>query len=100
MQTMTDFSISYVHNVETHSTHPIIPPTDPPVTSYATWSPTGESIAYVTNNDLYVLTSPLCVPIFPSDIIALTCLQAYRNFHPGNNFRQRLPLSRSPRLGL
>jgi dipeptidyl aminopeptidase len=54
----SSFGNYYVHNLETRSTHPIIPPTNPPTTAYATWSPTGESIAYVSSNDLYVLTSP------------------------------------------
>jgi dipeptidyl aminopeptidase B len=54
----SSFSNYYVHNLEDHSTHPLIPPTDPPNTAYATWSPTGERIAYVTDNDLYVLPSP------------------------------------------
>ncbi|RDB18477.1 putative dipeptidyl-aminopeptidase B [Hypsizygus marmoreus] len=52
------FGNYYVHNIEEKSTHPIIPPTDPSRTAYATWSPNGQSIAYVTDNDLYILTSP------------------------------------------
>ncbi|KAF9037893.1 dipeptidyl aminopeptidase [Hymenopellis radicata] len=32
--------------------------TNPPSTAFAVWSPTGQSIAYVTNNDLYILPSP------------------------------------------
>jgi dipeptidyl aminopeptidase B len=32
--------------------------TQPPIVSYATWSPTGESIAFVSSNDVYVLPSP------------------------------------------
>lgn len=40
------------------TTHPTIQPTDPSRTAYATWSPAGQSIAYVTDNDLYILPSP------------------------------------------
>ncbi|EGO22671.1 hypothetical protein SERLADRAFT_350525 [Serpula lacrymans var. lacrymans S7.9] len=54
----SSFGNYYVHNLETKTTYPLIPPTNPPVTAYATWSPIGQSIAYVTNNDLYVLPSP------------------------------------------
>ncbi|KAF5386417.1 hypothetical protein D9757_006636 [Collybiopsis confluens] len=54
----SSFGNYYIHTISTGDTHPIIPPTDPPTTSYATWSPTGESLAYVDNNDLYILTSP------------------------------------------
>ncbi|KAH9991150.1 dipeptidyl peptidase IV N-terminal region-domain-containing protein [Russula vinacea] len=35
------------------------PPSHPPIVAYATWSPTGERIAYVMNNDLYAVSSPL-----------------------------------------
>ncbi|KDR80915.1 hypothetical protein GALMADRAFT_241446 [Galerina marginata CBS 339.88] len=57
----------YVHNIAQKTTHPIIPPSDPSNTAYATWSPTGNAIAYVTENDLYILptaepnTSPIRV---------------------------------------
>ncbi|KAE9405389.1 dipeptidyl peptidase IV/CD26, N-terminal domain-containing protein [Gymnopus androsaceus JB14] len=55
----SSFGNYYIHNIAEKSTHPMISPTNPPTTAYATWSPTGESLAYVTDNDLYILTSPL-----------------------------------------
>ncbi|KAF5379515.1 hypothetical protein D9615_006521 [Tricholomella constricta] len=57
------FGNYYVHNIGEKTTHPIIPPTNPSRTAYATWAPTGQSIAYVTDNDLYILTSPSASPI-------------------------------------
>ncbi|KAK2467357.1 hypothetical protein APHAL10511_000592 [Amanita phalloides] len=54
----SSFGNYYVHEIETKKTHPLIAPTNPPTTVYATWSPTGNSIAYVTNNDLYILPFP------------------------------------------
>ncbi|KAF9233855.1 dipeptidyl aminopeptidase [Melanogaster broomeanus] len=54
----SSFGNYYVHNLETKATYPLLPPTNPPVTAYATWAPTGESIAFVASNDLYVLPSP------------------------------------------
>jgi dipeptidyl aminopeptidase len=54
----SSFGNYYIHDIESKRTHPLIPPTDPPTTAYATWSPTGQSIAYVSNNDLYVLPVP------------------------------------------
>ena len=33
------------------------PSSQPPITAYAVWSPTGQSIAYVANNDIYVIPS-------------------------------------------
>ncbi|KAI0685597.1 dipeptidyl aminopeptidase [Cytidiella melzeri] len=57
----SSFSNYYIHDLTTRITHPLIPPTNPPVTAYAKWSPTGRSIAYVTANDLYILPSPSSV---------------------------------------
>ncbi|KAG6334896.1 hypothetical protein ID866_4190 [Astraeus odoratus] len=54
----SSFGNYYVHDLETKETFPLLPPTDPPVTAYATWAPTGQSIAFVASNDLYVLPSP------------------------------------------
>ncbi|KAF9814328.1 hypothetical protein IEO21_05171 [Rhodonia placenta] len=48
----------YIHDLQTKNTWPLVPPTYPPVTTYATWSPTGQRIAYVVNNDIYVVPSP------------------------------------------
>ncbi|KAI0047150.1 dipeptidyl aminopeptidase [Auriscalpium vulgare] len=63
----SSFGNYYVFNFETNTTHPITTPSFPPVTSYATWSPTGESIAFVEKNDLYVLPSPSSSPIRVTD---------------------------------
>lgn len=52
----------YVVDLDTHETRPIIAPSDPPVTAYATWAPIGEAITFVMENDLYVLDSPTYVP--------------------------------------
>jgi len=57
----SSFGNYYLHDLQTKNTWPLIPPTYPPVTTYATWSPTGDSIAYVVNNDVYVVPSPSCV---------------------------------------
>ncbi|KZT68663.1 dipeptidyl aminopeptidase [Daedalea quercina L-15889] len=55
----------YIHDLQSRRTRPLVPPTFPPSTSYAVWSPTGQSIAYVLNNDLYILpaASPDASPI-------------------------------------
>ncbi|KAG6879049.1 hypothetical protein C0992_005538 [Termitomyces sp. T32_za158] len=52
------FGNYYVHNIVEKTTFPVIPPTYPSNTAYATWAPHGHSIAYVTENDLYVLSTP------------------------------------------
>ncbi|KAJ7460697.1 dipeptidyl aminopeptidase [Mycena latifolia] len=54
----SSFGNYYIHEIATKKTTALIPPTYPPTVAYATWSPTGESIAYVTGNDLYILPSP------------------------------------------
>lgn len=53
----SSFGTYYVHNIAEKSTHPIGPATSRSRTAYATWAPIGDAIAYVTDNDLYVLTS-------------------------------------------
>lgn len=60
----SSFGNYYVHNIAEKKTRPIIPPSDPPRTAYATWSPTGSGIAFVTDNDLYVLPSAQCARSF------------------------------------
>ncbi|KAG6828503.1 hypothetical protein H0H92_007779 [Tricholoma furcatifolium] len=57
------FGNYYVHDIEAKTTRSLIPPSDPPTTAYATWAPTGQSIAYVTENDLYVLPTPSSTPV-------------------------------------
>ncbi|KAJ3513436.1 hypothetical protein NMY22_g15040 [Coprinellus aureogranulatus] len=61
----SSFGTYYVYDVEAKRTHPIIPPSNPSRTAYATWSPTGQAIAFVTDNDLYILPSaaPTTQPI-------------------------------------
>ncbi|KAJ7132184.1 dipeptidyl aminopeptidase [Mycena epipterygia] len=54
----SSFGNYYIHEIATKETKALIPPTHPPTVAYATWSPTGEAIAYVTGNDLYILPSP------------------------------------------
>ncbi|KAJ8455895.1 hypothetical protein ONZ45_g18849 [Pleurotus djamor] len=51
----SSFGNYYVHEIATRHTRPLLPPTNPPTTAFATWAPTGEAIAYVQNNDLYVV---------------------------------------------
>ncbi|KAK0243793.1 dipeptidyl aminopeptidase [Armillaria nabsnona] len=55
----SSFGNYYVYSIDDNSTWPLVPPdhTDPQ-TSYATWSPTGHSIAFVKSNDVYILPSP------------------------------------------
>ncbi|TCD69053.1 hypothetical protein EIP91_008951 [Steccherinum ochraceum] len=54
----SSFGNYYIHDLTSHETYPLIPPSHPPTTVVAKWSPTGESIAFVDDNDLYVLSSP------------------------------------------
>ncbi|KAJ7158261.1 dipeptidyl aminopeptidase [Mycena crocata] len=54
----SSFGNYYIHEIATKQTTPLIAPRHPPTVAYATWSPTGDSIAYVTGNDLYILPSP------------------------------------------
>jgi dipeptidyl aminopeptidase B len=55
----SSFGNYYIHGLEDKTTHPLIPPSHPPTISYVTWSPTGQSIAFVRKNDIYLLLSAL-----------------------------------------
>ncbi|KAK0202209.1 dipeptidyl aminopeptidase [Desarmillaria ectypa] len=49
----------YIHSLGDNTTWPLVPPNHiDPQTSYAMWSPTGQSIAFVKSNDVYILPSP------------------------------------------
>ncbi|KAF8323522.1 dipeptidyl aminopeptidase [Cantharellus anzutake] len=51
----SSFGNYYLHNLDDHSTKPIMPPSSPPVIAYAQWAPVGHSVAFVTNNDIYLI---------------------------------------------
>ncbi|KZV77828.1 peptidase S9B [Exidia glandulosa HHB12029] len=54
----------YIHTLADGTTRAVIPPTNPPTISYAVWSPVGEALAFVSSNDLYVMSDPsMTVPI-------------------------------------
>ncbi|KAG8917493.1 hypothetical protein FRC00_013547, partial [Tulasnella sp. 408] len=53
----SSFGNYYIYGIESKKTVALMPPTNPPTVAYATWSPTGEAIAYVAANDLYILPS-------------------------------------------
>lgn len=51
----SSFGNYYIHSLKDVVTSPLVPPSNPPKISYATWSPVGTSVAYVSENDLYVV---------------------------------------------
>ncbi|KAJ3509953.1 hypothetical protein NLJ89_g4948 [Agrocybe chaxingu] len=51
------FSNYYIHNIEEKRSYPVTQPSFPAQTAYATWAPTGNALAYVLDNDLYILPS-------------------------------------------
>jgi len=56
-QRHSSFGSYWIHDIEGKKTWLMTPPSQPPITAYAIWSPTGQSIAYVANNDIYVIPS-------------------------------------------
>jgi len=54
----SSFGNYYIHDLTTEATYPLVPPSHPPTTIVAKWSPTGQSVAFVNSNDLYILPSP------------------------------------------
>lgn len=47
----------WVHRLSDHKTFALHEPGSPPKVAYAEWSPVSHSIAYVANNDLYVVSA-------------------------------------------
>ncbi|KIJ55115.1 hypothetical protein M422DRAFT_41182 [Sphaerobolus stellatus SS14] len=47
----------WIHRLSDHTTHALSERTRPSKIAYATWSPTGNAIAFVKENDLYVVPS-------------------------------------------
>lgn len=45
----------FVHRLKDHSTFALQEPHDYPIMAYAKWSPVGHSVAFVSENDLYVV---------------------------------------------
>lgn len=45
----------WIHRLSDSNTFPIETPTYPPLIALAKWSPTGHALAYVKQNDLYIL---------------------------------------------
>ena len=70
----SSFGNYYIHNIVEKRTYPMIPPTNPSRTAYATWAPTGDAIAYVTDNDLYVLPSASYVSVISLSTINIDLL--------------------------
>ena len=50
----SSFGNYYIHDIAAKTTISLVEPSSPPRTSYAEWSPTGEAIAFVHSNDLYI----------------------------------------------
>jgi dipeptidyl aminopeptidase len=67
------FSNYYIHSLDDHSTIPLAPPSNPPRIAYATWSPVGSSIAYVAENDIYLVRDAKCATVLS---IVQTCIEA------------------------
>ncbi len=60
----SSFGNYYIHDIAERKARPVIPPSYPPTTAFAKWSPTGEAIAFVKSNDVYILPDASCVHIF------------------------------------
>jgi dipeptidyl aminopeptidase len=51
----SSFGNYYVHRLSDSTTFPITPPSSPPKVTLVKWSPTGHSLAFVMENDMYVI---------------------------------------------
>lgn len=53
----SSFGNYWIHQRSTGTTFPVVPPTYPPTITLCLWSPLSHSLAFVTENDLYVMTA-------------------------------------------
>ena len=51
----SSFGNYWIHRLSDSVTFPIVPPTSPPTITRCTWSSVSHSMAYVSENDLYVI---------------------------------------------
>ena len=51
----SNYANYYIHELDTHTTHPLTSPTNPASISLAKWANSGHALAYVKSNDLYVV---------------------------------------------
>ena len=47
----------FIHRLSDHVTFPVSPPQSPPIIAKCLWAPVSHGLAYVMNNDLYVIPS-------------------------------------------
>jgi len=96
----SSFGNYYIHDLDHKATYPLIPPTYPPTTAYAEWSPTGQSIAYVTKNDLYIVPSPSYVFSVLAMITQKHCLQTLSVSHTSYKYWKHFSVQWGTRLGV
>jgi dipeptidyl aminopeptidase len=68
----SSFGNFFVHRLSDGATYPIHPPSHPPSASIAVWSPVGHALAFVNNNDLYVITESELASTNPNAIRVTT----------------------------
>lgn len=52
----SSFGNYWIHRRQDSVTFPVIPPTSPPTIAKCTWSPVGHALAFVSKNDVYIIS--------------------------------------------
>ncbi|KAE8542158.1 hypothetical protein D1P53_001641 [Cryptococcus gattii VGV] len=62
----SSFGNYWIHRRQDSFTFPVVPPTSPPTVAKCTWSPVGHALAFVSKNDVYIISEDDLSSVSPS----------------------------------
>lgn len=62
----SSFGNYWIHRRHDSFTFPVVPPTSPPAVAKCTWSPVGHALAFVSKNDVYIISEHDLSSVSPS----------------------------------
>ncbi|KIR27438.1 dipeptidyl aminopeptidase [Cryptococcus deuterogattii LA55] len=62
----SSFGNYWIHRRHDSFTFPLVPPTSPPTVAKCTWSPVGHALAFVSKNDVYIVSEHDLSSVSPS----------------------------------
>ncbi|KIR38467.1 dipeptidyl aminopeptidase [Cryptococcus deuterogattii 99/473] len=62
----SSFGNYWIHRRHDSFTFPVVPPTSPPTVAKCTWSPVGHALAFVSKNDVYIVSEHDLSSVSPS----------------------------------
>ncbi|WVO24964.1 uncharacterized protein IAS62_006346 [Cryptococcus decagattii] len=62
----SSFANYWIHRRQDSFTFPVLPPTNPPTVAKCTWSPVGHALAFVSKNDIHLISDNALSSVSPS----------------------------------